>query len=509
MPGQIISGDRSIPATELAARAARAASGFRSLGVGDSDSIAVVLRNDFSFLEASMGAVLAGAFAVPVNWHGKAEEVGYILKDCGAKAVVAHADLLRGVRDGIPEGVPVLAVPTPPEVRRAYGISDEAGLVPPGSMEWDAWLERFQPWTIPPRADRTSVIYTSGTTGRPKGVRRAPASPEQQSAARQLFAQTWGFHPEMRAAITGPMYHTAPNVYALSAVGLGATTVLQPRFDAEGLLALIEEHAITHIHMVPTMFVRLLKLPAEVRRRHDLSSLKWIVHAAAPCPPDVKQAMIEWWGPIIHEYYGGTESSLVTFARAEEWLTHRGTVGRPTPTAVVRIYDDEGNVLPPRKVGTIYMRQSAVTDFTYHGMDARRREVERDGLITCGDVGYLDEEGYLYLSDRKIDMVISGGVNIYPAEVEAVLITLPGVHDCAVFGIPDPEYGERLAAFVQPMPGAELTAKMVEDHIRGHLSDFKVPRLIELRSDLPREDSGKIFKRRLREPFWKDAGRSI
>ena len=509
MPGQIISGARAIAVPELAQRAARAASGLRSLGVGESDTVALLLRNDFPFLEASLAAVLAGAFAVPLNWNNKPNELRYVLDDCRAKVIVGHADLLAAAGDSLPQDTPVLTVETPPEVRSAYGIPDAAGRVPTGASEWDPWLAGFPPWTTPPRADRSSMIYTSGTTGRPKGVRRAPAGPEQLAATRQLFAETWGFHPEMRTAITGPLYHTAPNAYALTAVNLGATAVLQPRFDAAELLALIERHRITHMHMVPTMFVRLLKLPEAVRRRHDLSSLKWVIHAAAPCPPDVKQAMIDWWGPIVHEYYGSTEAGLVTFVTAQEWLARRGTVGRPTPTATVRIYDDAGNVLPPGQTGTIYMRQHAVTDFTYHGLEDKRREVERAGLITCGDMGFLDEDGYLYLSDRKIDMVISGGVNIYPAEIEAELVNLPGVQDCAVFGIPDAEYGERLAAIVQPMPGARLTVAEVQDHIRRRLADYKVPKLVEFRGDLPREDSGKIFKRRLREPFWKDAGRSI
>ena len=281
------------------------------------------------------------------------------------------------------------------------------------------------------------------------------------------------------------------------------------RFDPEEFLALIEKHSITQTQVVPTMFVRMLKLPQPDRTRHDLSSLRWVVHAAAPCPPQVKRGMIEWLGPVVAEYYGATESGAVVACTSEEWLAHPGTVGRPVDGARVRIYDDAGRPLPTGQVGEVYMRLDAIPDFTYHGKDAQRREIERDGLITCGDVGYLDDEGYLYPCDRKRDLVISGGVNIYPAEIEAVLIGLPGVQDCAVFGIPDDEFGESLAAIIAPMDGETPSAAEIRAGLSEHLAGYKIPRHIEFRGDLPREDSGKIFKRKLREPFWRDAGRSI
>jgi long-chain acyl-CoA synthetase len=509
MPGNIISGARSVTSEQLGINAARAASGFASLGIGDGDAVALVLRNDYPYLEASMACQQIGAFAVPVNWHNKVEEVEYILRDCGAKAVVMHADLLRNLRDAVPPGVRVFGVETPPEIQDAYGLSDTACRLPEGGLSWAPWRDSFAPWTHPPRPVRASMIYTSGTTGRPKGVRRQPADFEAQARTRAATVEVWGFRPGMRVCITGPFYHSAPNSYVLSAIAQGAEVVLMPRFDAEDLLRLVERHRITHMYMVPTMFVRLLKLPEAVRRCYDVSSLQWIIHAAAPCPPDVKQAMIEWWGPVIHEFYGSTEAGMITHCDSHEWLRHRGTVGRVTSTSVLRIVDDEGRELPPGQVGTIYMKNHALMDFTYNKLDTKRREIERDGFITSGDMGYLNDEGYLFLCDRKIDMVISGGVNIYPAEIESVLITLPGVHDCAVFGIPDAEFGERLAAVVQPVPGAALTSADVQEHLRRHLADYKIPRLVEFQSDLPREDSGKIFKRRLREPYWADAGRRI
>jgi long-chain acyl-CoA synthetase len=289
----------------------------------------------------------------------------------------------------------------------------------------------------------------------------------------------------------------------------GAFMVLQPRFDAEELLQLVERHRITHLHMVPTMFVRLLKLPEAVRRKYDLSSLRFVAHGAAPCAPAVKKQMIEWWGPVINEYYGGTETGATVFHTAAEALRKPGTVGRVVEGAVVKVLDAEGRELGPNQVGELYMRIVGITDFTYHGMDEKRREVERRGLITVGDIGYVDEDGYVFLCDRARDMVISGGVNIYPAEIESVLITMPGVGDCAVFGIPDEEYGEALCAHVELQEGARLAADDVRAFLRAHLAKYKVPKLVEFRCELPREDSGKIFKRKLRAPYWEAVGRQI
>jgi len=257
------------------------------------------------------------------------------------------------------------------------------------------------------------------------------------------------------------------------------------------------------------MFVCLLQLPDEVRRKYNLSSLEFVTHAAAPCSPTVKRQMIEWWGPVINEYYGGTETGGVVFHTAAEALRKPGTVGRPIADGVVKILDSDGRVLGPNEIGEVYLRINGFPDFTYNGMDDQRGDVERDGLITCGDVGYVDEDGYLFLCDRVRDMVISGGVNIYPAEIESVLITLPGVRDCAVFGIPDEEYGEAVCACVELQDGAGLSADDIRGLLRQRMATYKVPKVIEFRDMLPREDSGKIFKRKLRAPYWEDAGRQI
>jgi long-chain acyl-CoA synthetase len=265
---------------------------------------------------------------------------------------------------------------------------------------------------------------------------------------------------------------------------------------------MIDEHRVTHVQMVPTMFVRLLQLPEEERKRYDLSSLQFVVHAAAPCPADVKRAMIEWWGPVIWEYYGCTESGAVVLCSSEEWLSHPGTVGKALDGVVMKIFDDDGNELPNFASGDVYVRMTDGPDFTYHNDPDKRVKVGRGNLITCGDIGYVDDDGYLYLNDRRNDMVISGGVNIYPAEIEAALVTMPGVRDCAVFGIPDEAYGEALAAYVEPDGSVELTEDQVRRWVHEKLAGYKAPKVVHFADSLPREDSGKIFKRTLREPYW-------
>ncbi len=508
-PGTILSGERQRTRAELFERAARAATGFDALGIGAGDCVAIMLRNDFPFFEATFGAGRIGAHAVPINWHFMGEETGHILRDSGAKALVIHADLLPRVEGSVPAGVTLLVVATPPEVANAYDIEPAAAAVPEGAQDWEEWLGGFEVWTEPPRQAPGAMIYTSGTTGRPKGVRRKPASAEQLALGRRIGAELYGFGPEMRAVVTGPLYHIAPNTFAIVAAALGDRLILQPRFEPEELLSLIEEHGITSLNLVPTMFNRLLRLPESTRSRYDLGTLRHVVHNAAPCAPDVKRAMIEWWGPVIYELYGGTESGPAVACNSEEWLAHPGCVGRPLPGSTVRILDDDGKELPTGEIGEVFMHSEANSEFTYHGREDERRAIEREGLITLGDVGYLDEDGYLHLCDRKRDMVISGGVNIYPAEIEAALIGVEGVADSAVFGIPDEEFGESLLAVVELEPGSEATAESVRAGLEGRLARYKIPKRIEIASDLPREDSGKIFKRRLREAYWTEQERRI
>ncbi|WP_341703421.1 acyl-CoA synthetase [Ferrovibrio sp.] len=506
---ELISGDRRLDQAELQARVARAAGGFRALGIGEGDVVALFLRNDFAFFEAALGAAQAGAYATPVNWHFTAEETAYILQDSAAKILVVHSDLWPRIAEAVPEDVKVFLVPTPPEIAVAYGVTDPG--MPAGSTVWNDWLDR-QPSDPGTPTPRNAMIYTSGTTGRPKGVRREKPTPEQLAANAVALGTYFGLRAAEPGVIlmNGPMYHSAPNSYGLTAARQGHTIVLQARFDPEEMLALIERHRITHMHIVPTMFVRLLKLPEEARRKYDLSSLRNVVHGAAPCAPPVKQAMLDWWGPVINEYYGSTETGIAVWLSAADAQTHPGSVGRVLPGATVVAIDEQGRELPPGEIGELYIRASYVPDFTYNRLDEKRREVAHGDLITVGDVGYVDADGFVYLRDRKRDMVISGGVNIYPAEIESVLITMPGVKDCAVFGIPDEEFGESLCAYIEPdQAAAPPSPADVQAFLLPRIAKYKLPRRIEIAASLPREDSGKIFKRKLREPFWQAAGRSI
>ncbi len=499
-------GERSSSYEELFSGALRMTTALAARGVGAGDRVALLLRNSIEFLQASVATVPLGASAVPINWHWRGEEVSHVLSDSRAKVLIVHEDLWPAVADAVPAQVAVVLVPS-----RAGG-SRPAPESLGAERQWSSWpelLAEHEPYAQAPESGPMSIIYTSGTTGRPKGVVRSPVSEEQRASVSELIAEIFQLADGERTLIPAPMYHTAPNVYALASAVRGLDLTIMTGFDPEEFLRLVEAHRVSVVQMVPTMFVRLLALPEDVRDRYDVSSLRWIVHAAAPCPVDVKRAMIEWMGPIVAEYYGGTETGPVTFATSEEWLAHPGSVGHPLPGAVVKIFGEDGEELPPGTSGEVYVWHTAWPDFTYEGDDEKRRSVEREGLVSCGDIGYLDEDGYLYLNDRASDMVISGGVNIYPAEIEACLLSLPGVRDCAVFGIPDEEFGEALAAHVEPQQGTRLSEEEVRAHVREHLASYKTPRVVEFSGSLPREDSGKIFKRRLREPYWEGRERAI
>ena len=512
----IKSGDRTLTAEEFGERARRAASVISDLGVNKGDGIALYLRNDLAYFEAAFGAGMLGIYPVPVNWHYTPDEANYLLTDSDVKLLLIHADLYEPVKQAIPKDLKVVIVETPPEICAAYGIKPAP--LPPGLPVWSELIDAAAPWQGAAGMAPSSIIYTSGTTGRPKGVKRPASTPEQNEAVSFMLGWSYGFSDVLAGkrapdtittAVIGPVYHSAPNAHSSFSIRTGANVVICPRFDAEGLLALIEKEKITHLNMVPIMFTRLLRLPADVKSKYDLSSLEYVTHAAAPCPPPVKRAMIEWWGPIIWEYYGSTEMGNVTNLSSEEWLEHPGSVGRVQPGVTLRVVDPDGNDVPPGTIGEVIGKGRHGTDFTYQNAPEKRASMEKYGLVTPGDMGYFDADGFLYLCDRINDMVISGGANIYPAEIEAELHKLPGVADCAVFGIPDEEFGESVMAVVQPMPGARLTAEGIQGELRKVLTGYKVPRRIEFADTLPREDSGKIFKRKLREPFWEGRERRI
>ncbi|ARR56782.1 AMP-dependent synthetase [Rhizorhabdus wittichii DC-6] len=480
----VIVGDRVRTRDEEIERGARLAAAMRAAGVGAGDAVALLLRNDFAVLEANLAVRRLDAYGVPVNWHWHADEIGYVLRDCAPRLLIGHRDLLEAIEDRIPAGLTVVAIGGDPAR---------------GWIDHDGWIAGHEPHAGSGTGLGSSMVYTSGTTGLPKAVRRLPASGEESAQRARVLAMIHDSAPGNVALVTGPLYHLFGQALMTATFGAGGSVVIMERFDPEACLALIERHRVTHSALVPTLFVRLLRLPDAVKARYDLSSLRHVVHSGAPCAPEVKRAMLGWWGPVLHETYGSTETGVVTKIGPAEWLERPGSVGRPVLTGEVRIRGEDGGWAPAGTVGDVYLRIHGTPDFTFHGDPAKRAAVEHDGLVTCGDIGWLDAQGYLFLCDRRVDMLISGGVNIYPAEIEAALLEHRAIGDCAVFGVPDPEYGEAPVAYVQP--AGVIDAGAVRAFLRGRLAGYKVPRHIVLTDALPREETGKIMKRKLREQF--------
>ena len=491
--------DRSITRDALTQRARQAATGFASFGLKRGDVVALLMRNDIPFFEATLGANMCGAYSVPVNWHLAGPEISYVLNDSGASCLVVHADLLDGLAPHLPDGIRVLVVETPPAIRAAFDLADAKCAVPDGATDWETWVESHAPRTEAPEPPRGAIIYTSGTTGHPKGVMRDAPTPEIARAQLLMSQEVYGIFPDTRTAIVTPVYHAAPSAFSRFSAENAEFMLLLPRFDAEELLATIEKYRINTLCLVPAIFVKLLKLPKEVRDKYDVSSLRRVSHTASPCPPEVKRALIEWWGPVVYEFYGGTESGVAVVCSSEDWLENPGTVGRPTTGTTLRILDDDGNDLPRNEIGEIFIRNVAYPPVTYLGNPEAFDASCNDGFVSLGDVGYVDDNGYLYVCDRKKDMVIFGGTNVYPAEIEAVMLEMTQIEDCAVIGVDDPDFGERLQAHVLLRPGAALDADEIVTFLTPRLARYKIPRDIRFVDALPREASGKIMKRKLKQ----------
>ena len=501
----LIFGGQTYSPDWIEAEVSRLCAGVSAIGCKQGDTVAVMLRNGPAFVALALACRRAGLFVVAVNWHFKAAEVNYLLVDSGAKLLFVHDDLIEQVAAGLPEPLAVVAIPVDETASREEGAGG------PGSWQ------RFGR-DDPPMAPRAGVLhgtisYTSGTTGRPKGVRRLAAADERRPTMEadllRINQMVFGVKHGDTAMLCAPIYHSAPMSYMLHCFAMQATILLEASFRAERALELIETHRATHAYLVPTMYQRLLALPEPVRKRFDTTSLRQVASTGSPCPPQLKRDMIDWLGPVITEAYASSETGYITFIDAKTSLAHPGSAGRALYDARIEIRDEKGVSAPPGSIGVIYARQPAVPDFAYINKPEARRAIEVDGLVTLGDMGYLDAEGFLFVCDRKSDMVISGGVNIYPAEIELVIQTMPGVADCAVFGVPDEEFGEGLAAAVQLEPGVDLKAAHVQAFVRERLANFKVPGIVQFHAALPREDTGKIFKRLLREPFWQGQKRSI
>ncbi|WP_328607935.1 acyl-CoA synthetase [Amycolatopsis sp. NBC_00345] len=484
---------REVGYGELAAKADRYARGLRELGLGVGDVVVLLQPNGDELVAAYFAAIQSGLYVVVVNWHLVGPEVAYILQDSGAKAFLAHerfAEVAVAAADeaGLPESAR-FAVGAVPGFRRVEELGAGLG---------DGRPEE--------RTAGSPMLYTSGTTGRPKGVRRplTGADPDDVPAASTWFFGIFGLKPhDGHVHLCGsPLYHTAVLNFVVISLQLGHTAVLMDRWDAADMLRLIERHRVTHSHMVPTQFRRLLALPDDVRSGHDLSSLRVMIHGAAPCPLEVKRRMLDWWGPVVTEYYAATEGGG-TVISGEDWLRKPGSVGLPWPGSTIRILDDGGSELPAGEVGTVYMKMGD-SKFEYHRDPEKTKQSRVADLFTLGDVGHLDADGYLYLHDRKADLIISGGVNIYPAEIEGELVMHPKVADIAVFGLPHEDWGEEIKAVVQPAegisPSPELTSELLA-YAATRLARFKLPRSVDYLDELPRDPNGKLYKRRLRERY--------
>ncbi|MVZ99561.1 AMP-binding protein [Actinomadura sp. LD22] len=492
-PAVIMAGSgRVLTFRELNDASNRLARLLHAEGLRPGDHIAFMLENHPLYLAIAWAAQRSGLYYTAISSRLQPEELAYIVGNCEAKAFITSAAMEAAAQD-------------PPDVPLRLMLGGTA----PG---YDSYEERVAAHPAEPiehECEGSDMLYSSGTTGRPKGVKppltRAPMG--TAGPLHMLITGLFGAGEDSVYLSPAPLYHAAPLRYSLVFQRCGATVVVMEKFDAEQALAAIEKYRVTHSQWVPTMFIRMLKLPDEVRAKYDLSSLVCAVHAAAPCPVPVKERMIDWWGPILHEYYAGTEGNCFVYTDSEDWLAHKGTVGRPI-LGEVHVLDEDGAEQPPGTPGTLYF--GGGPEFEYHGDEAKTaasRDPWGHGWTTLGDVGHVDEDGFLYLTDRRSYMIISGGVNIYPQEAENVLAVHPKVADVAVFGVPDAEMGEAVKAVVQPASmadaGPELEAELIA-YCRGHLAHYKCPRSVDFRAELPRHPTGKLYKRLLRDEYWKD-----
>lgn len=475
--------------------------GLRALGLGPGDTVAVVLINSAAVLEVALAAGQAGIYITPINHHLTAHEVSFILADCEAKAVICSAARADLVSDALTRGESAI----PAASRFAVGGAD--------GFQTYASLKDGRPTAMPEnRLGGFVMTYTSGTTGRPRGVRRpfGEVPPDFLADNFTGFLKLFGIGPGGVHLVAAPLYHTAVINWSLYSLHFGATAVLMDKWSPEGTLDLIARYRVTHSHMVPTHFTRMLALPDDVRAAADTSSVTHLVHGAAPCPIPVKHAMLDWFGPVVYEYYAASEGGGTT-ATPTQWLERPGTVGTPWPISTIRILDDDLNLMDPGDIGTVWIRMGE-HKFEYHGDEEKTQKAWNEGFFTVGDAGYLDADGFLFLVDRKADMIISGGVNIYPAEIECELITHPDVVDCAVFGIPNDDWGEEVKAVIElrsDLSGAEAVRDAILAFCRERIAGYKCPRTIDFVDQLPRDPNGKLYKRRLRDPYWEGRNRAI
>ncbi|WP_207839898.1 acyl-CoA synthetase [Williamsia soli] len=479
---------------DLEERSRRLARYLFDSGLRPGDHLAVLTDNTPRVFEVYWAAMRSGLYLTAVNRHLAADEIAYIVNDCGAGALIVS----QAIGDTAAAILPLTDV----GIRLTFG-GDVVGY-----ESYEEALDAASTTPLPSQPRGADMLYSSGTTGRPKGIK--PPLPQHQidepgDVYTAVFGPMYGFGPDTVYLSPAPIYHAAPLRFGGIVQALGGTVVMMQRFDAQSALAAIEQHSVTHSQWVPTMFVRLLQLPDEVRRRYDTSTLRVAVHAAAPCPADVKRAMIDWWGPILYEYYSSTEGNGITFIDSREWLDHPGSVGRAA-VGVIHVCDDDGVDVAARDIGTVYFERDTAT-FEYHNDPAKTvaaQHPEHSNWITTGDVGYVDDEGYLYLTDRKSFMIISGGVNIYPQEIENALTLHPKVFDVAVIGVPDPDMGEQVKAVVQPAAEAVVGPALANElaaYLGDRIARYKIPKTFDFVDDLPRTPTGKLVKRLLLQKY--------
>lgn len=485
-------------------RSRRLAAVLRNLGVGSDDAVGVLLYNDTLYLEVVEACRFVGAHYVTLNWHGSAAEITNIMQDAAAKVLIGHSNLTAKFQHEHALDLPILSATLPDDVIQAYGVAESKN---DGQIDLEAALRKVEPLTSEPLRTRGIMPYTSGSTGRPKGIRRTLDlnRPDSYETYKNLASVLLQLQPGDRFYTPAPLYHSAPNVLtSICIASQSADVFLRSRFDAEQFLADIEQFQITHCYIVPTMMVRMLKLPQEVRERYDTSSLRYSISTGSSWPHDVKAAMIDWFGPIFYETYGASEIGFMTLISSAEAQQRPGSVGKVLPGGSIKIIDDQGLELEPGETGSIYVHLPMFGEFSYSNIEGDMAGLRHGQHVTVGDVGHLDDDGYLYISDRKKDMIISGGANIFPAEIEAAILEMPQVLDCAVFGAPHAEFGESVVAALQLAEGQSTSQAELEQFLVDKIAKFKIPRLVEFHTELPREDSGKIFKQKLREPHWQN-----
>jgi long-chain acyl-CoA synthetase len=492
-PAYVMAGTgETVTYRQLEDRSNQGAHLFRSLGLKRGDSIALMMDNNARYFEICFAAQRSGLFFTAMSSRLSTQEAEYILADCGAKVLIVSSSLAAQAAELLSRS---------PGVRTRYSVNG----VLPGHAAWEAARDAQPAFPIKDESAGRDMLYSSGTTGRPKGVKTEllDEAIDAPSTLMTVATKLYGLGTDSIYLSPAPLYHAAPLRFNMTVMRFGGTSVIMEHFDAEEALALIERHSITHSQWVPTMFVRMQKLAPEIRARYRHDSLRVAIHAAAPCPVQVKEAMIEWWGPVLFEYYAGTEGNGFVACNSVDWLAHRGTVGRAL-VGEVRIVDDEGALLPAGETGTIYFANGPA--FEYHNDPAKTASSRNaEGWSTLGDVGYLDSEGFLYLTDRKHFMIISGGVNIYPQEIENLLVTHPKVMDVAVIGVPNEEFGEEVKAVVQPADMKAAGPALAEELIawcRANLSHVKCPKTVDFEAELPRHPTGKLYKRLLRDRYW-------